>query len=222
MDMTEYENELEEYMMAHSEPEPPVLVELRRVTHLNVMRPRMLSGNMQGQFLKMLCQLMGAKRVLEIGTYTGYAAISMAMGLPEGGLLHTIDVNDELEEMVRQYIERSGLEKKIRFHVGDALEIIPQLEESFDLVFIDADKRQYAEYYDRVFDKVRPGGLIVADDILWDGKVTKEQEKDAQTRGIIAFNEKIRADERVEKLILPLRHGLFLIRKKDEFIMDEL
>ena len=166
--MLEMNVELEQYILAHSEPESKVLTELSRATHLNVLRPRMLSGNLQGQFLKMICRMIGAHRVLEIGTYTGYAAISMASGLEEGGMLHTIDVNDELEDFTRQYIEKSGLQERIVFHVGDACQIIPELNEIFDLVFIDADKREYSEYYKLVFDKVRSGGMIVADDVLWD------------------------------------------------------
>lgn len=212
--MIEVNNELEKYIETHSEPEPSVLAELSRVTHLKTLRPRMLSGNIQGQFLKMMCRLLGAKRVLEIGTFTGYAAISMAMGLEEGGKVHTIDINDEIEDFTREYIAKSGLEDRIVFHVGDACEIIPQLEETFDLVFIDADKRQYTEYYRLIFDKVRPGGLIFADDVLWDGKVLDEASRDAQTKGILAFNEYVQADERVENLLLPFRHGLMLIRKK--------
>lgn len=209
------DTELENYINAHSEPEPPVLTELVRKTHLSVMRPRMLSGNLQGQFLKMLCEMLQARCVLEIGTYTGYAAIRMAMGLKPGAVLHTIDINDELEEMVRDFIRRSGMEDRICFHIGDACEVIPELEEEFDLVFIDGDKRQYAEYYRLVIDKVRPGGILVADDVLWDGKVVDGEEvKDPQTRGIIAFNEEICRDQRVEKVILPVRHGLTLIRKK--------
>ena len=207
-------SELEKYIEEHTETEPGVLGELSRATHLEVLRPRMLSGNVQGQFLKMICRMVKAKRVLEIGTYTGYAAISMAMGLEEDGLLHTIDINDEIEDFTREYISRSGLEERIRFHVGDACDIIPRLEEMFDVVFIDADKREYLEYYKLVFDKVRPGGIILADDVLWDGKVLEENPNDAQTKGIIAFNDHIRADRRVEKVMLPLRHGLFMIRKK--------
>ena len=150
--MLEMDAELEQYILAHSEPESEVLAELSRATHLNVLRPRMLSGNLQGQFLKMICRMIGARRVLEIGTYTGYAAISMAAGLEEGGVLHTIDVNDELEDFTRCYMEKSGLQERIVFHVGDACEIIPTLDEVFDLVFIDADKREYSEYYRLVFD----------------------------------------------------------------------
>lgn len=212
--MIEVNSELDKYIEAHSEPESPVLGELSRVTHLKTLRPRMLSGNMQGQFLKMMCRLVQAKRVLEIGTFTGYAAISMAMGLEEGGLVHTIDINYEIEDFAREFIAKSGLEDKILFHVGDACEVIPQLEETFDLVFIDADKRQYTDYYKLIFDKVRPGGLILADDVLWDGKVLDETNRDAQTKGILAFNEYVQADDRVENILLPFRHGLMLIRKK--------
>lgn len=212
--MIEVNTELEKYIEAHSEPEPPVLEELSRVTHLKTLRPRMLSGNMQGQFLKMMCRLVNAKRVLEIGTFTGYAAISMAMGLEAGGMVHTIDINDEIEDFAREFMAKSGLEEKIVFHVGDACEIIPQLDEFFDLVFIDADKRQYIDYYNLIFEKVRPGGLILADDVLWDGKVVDEASRDAQTKGILAFNEYVQADNRVENVLLPFRHGLMLIRKK--------
>lgn len=212
----EWTPEIEAYIEAHSEQEPEILAALRRATHLQVMRPRMLSGNLQGQFLKMLCRLTGARRVLELGTYTGYAALSMAEGLREDGLVYTIDINDEIEDLVREYIFRSGWGHRIRFLVGDVCELVPGLQETFDLVFIDADKRQYSDYYRLIFDKVRPGGLIVADDVLWEGKVVTGQGKpDAQTRGILAFNELVTADERVEKLILPVRHGLMLIRKKE-------
>ncbi len=206
--------ELEAYIAEHSEQEPPILAELNRTTHLNVMRPRMLSGNLQGQFLKMLCGLIGARRVLEIGTYTGYAAISMAMGVVDGGMVHTIDINDELEDMVRDFVHRSGMEERICFHVGDACEVIPRLDELFDLVFIDADKRQYLDYYHLVFDRVRPGGMIGADDVLWDGKVVDARSRDAQTRGILEFNDFVHSDSRVENILLPVRHGLMLIRKK--------
>lgn len=212
----ELEPELEEYIEAHTEREPEVLAHLARATHQKILRPRMLSGNMQGQFLKMLCRMIRAERVLEIGTFTGYAAIAMAMGLEEGGLLHTIDINDEIEDFTREYIDRSGLEQRIVFHIGDACVIIPQLQEQFDMVFIDADKRQYAEYYRLVFNLVRPGGIIVADDVLWDGKVVEAESRDAQTRGILEFNELVQHDPRVENILLPVRHGLMLIRKKEE------
>lgn len=206
--------ELEEYMDRHSEQEPELLTLLSRATHQKILRPRMLSGNVQGQFLKMLCRMIGASRVLEIGTFTGYAAISMAMGLNEDGLVYTIDINDEIEDFTRDYINRSGVGDRIVFCIGDACAIIPELDECFDLVFIDADKRQYSAYYHQVFDKVRPGGLIVADDVLWDGKVVGAEARDAQTRGILEFNEMVQADDRVENILLPLRHGLMLVRKK--------
>jgi O-methyltransferase family protein len=212
--MLELNSELEQYILMHSEPESEVLAELSRATHLQVLRPRMLSGNLQGQFLKMICRMIGARRVLEIGTYTGYAAISMASGLAEGGVVHTIDVNDELEDFTRGFIEKSGLEERIVFHVGDACEIIPRLDEVFDLVFIDADKREYSKYYHLVFDKVRAGGMIIADDVLWDGKVADPNVKlDAQTQGILEFNDMVQADSRVENVLLPVRHGLMMIRK---------
>ena len=206
---------LEEYMERHTEAEPEILRQLARETHCRMLLPRMLSGNMQGQLLKMLCRLARARRVLEIGTYTGYSALAMASGMEEGGVLHTIDINDELEDFVRDYIQRSGMEGRIMFHVGDACQVIPEIDEVFDLVFIDADKRQYPDYYRLVFDKVRPGGLIVADDVLWDGKVADgTQQHDPQTRGILAFNDLVQEDGRVENILLPVRHGLMLIRKK--------
>ncbi len=205
---------MEDYIEAHTEPEPEILTELSRATHRKILRPRMLSGNMQGQFLKMLCRMNKAHRVLEIGTFTGYASIAMAMGLEEGGVLHTIDINDEIEEFTRTYIARSGLADRIVFHIGDACEVIPRLTERFDLVFIDADKRLYPEYYRLVFDKVVPGGIIVADDVLWDGKVVEPDSRDAQTRGILEFNELVQRDDRVENILLPVRHGLMVIRKK--------
>lgn len=205
---------MEDYIESHTEPEPEILTELSRATHRKILRPRMLSGNMQGQFLKMLCRMNKAHRVLEIGTFTGYASIAMAMGLEEGGVLHTIDINDEIEEFTRTYIARSGLADRIVFHIGDACEVIPRLTERFDLVFIDADKRLYPEYYRLVFDKVVPGGIIVADDVLWDGKVVEPDSRDAQTRGILEFNELVQRDDRVENILFPVRHGLMVIRKK--------
>lgn len=214
--MLELSSELEEYIISHSEAEPEVLARLSRATHQKILRPRMLSGNMQGQLLKMLCRMNDARRVLEIGTFTGYAAISMAMGMDAGSRVDTIDINDEIEDFTRAFIRESGLEERIVFHIGDACDIIPQLEGFFDLVFIDADKRQYAEYYRLVFDKVRPGGLIVADDVLWEGKVVDADCRDAQTRGILEFNELVQRDDRVENILLPIRHGLMLVRKKSK------
>lgn len=212
--MMEISPELKEYIEQHTAEEPEVLVRLSRETHQKILRPRMLSGNMQGQFLKMICQMVRAKRVLEIGTFTGYAAISMAMGMEEDGILHTIDINDELEDFTRSYLDESGYGERIVFHIGDACRVIPEIDEVFDLVFIDADKRQYPAYYHLVFDKLRPGGWIIADDVLWDGKVLEEESRDAQTRGIQEFNRLVSEDTWVENILLPLRHGLMLARKK--------
>lgn len=207
--------ELDEYIDNHCDAESVVLQELTRETHIRTLRPRMLSGRLQGRFLKMLCQLIGAKRVLEIGTFTGYAAISMAEAMPSDGKVITIDINDELEELTTKFIEKSGLKERVEFLIGDACNIVPSLNETFDLVFIDADKRSYSKYFDIVFDYVRPGGLIVADDVLWSGKVLEDKSHyDSQTQGILDFNEKIVADDRVEKVMLPVRHGLYLIRKR--------
>ena len=207
--------EFDEYIDNHCDTESLVLQELTRETHIRTLRPRMLSGRLQGRFLKMLCQLIGAKRVLEIGTFTGYAAISMAEAMPSDGKVITIDINDELEELTTKFIEKSGLKERVEFLIGDACNIVPSLNETFDLVFIDADKRSYSKYFDIVFDYVRQGGLIVADDVLWSGKVLEDKSHyDSQTQGILDFNEKIVADDRVEKVMLPVRHGLYLIRKR--------
>lgn len=207
--------ELDEYIDNHCDAESLVLQELTRETHIRTLRPRMLSGRLQGRFLKMLCELIGAKRVLEIGTFTGYAAISMAEAMPSDGKVITIDINDELEELTTKFIDKSGLKERVEFLIGDACNIVPSLNETFDLVFIDADKRSYSKYFDIVFDYVRPGGLIVADDVLWSGKVLEDKSHyDSQTQGILDFNEKIVADDRVEKVMLPVRHGLYLIRKR--------
>ena len=206
---------IEEYILSHSDDEGALLKALERDAHVNLLRPRMLSGHLQGRILKMFCRMMQPRRVLEIGTYTGYATLCLAEGLPEDGLVHTLEINDEMEDFIFKYLNQSPLQEKIRVHFGDALEIIPQLDEQFDLVFIDADKRLYSAYYDLVFPKVRAGGLILADNTLWDGKVVENiPASDKQSLGILAFNEKIKQDERVEKVILPLRDGLTMIWKK--------
>ncbi|MCF2660084.1 MAG: class I SAM-dependent methyltransferase [Parabacteroides sp.] len=206
---------IEEYILSHSDDEGALLKALERDAHVNLLRPRMLSGHLQGRILKMFCRMMQPRRVLEIGTYTGYATLCLAEGLPEDGLVHTLEINDEMEDFIFKYLNQSPLQEKIRVHFGDAMEIIPQLDEQFDLVFIDADKRLYSAYYDLVFPKVRAGGLILADNTLWDGKVVETiPASDKQSLGILAFNEKIKQDERVEKVILPLRDGLTMIWKK--------
>ncbi len=221
---------LDEYVRAHIDPEPALLHQVQRLTHLRLTYPRMCSGHLQGRLLKMLCQMVNAHRILELGTYSGYSALSMAEGLtpdPVTGIeeLHTIEVFDEIEDFLRDVMSRAGdLGKKIHLHFGDALSLITKIseelgvrsEELWDLVFIDADKRCYNEYYDLVLPYVRSGGLIIADNTLWDGKVLdpNPKESDTQTRGLQAFNDRIAQDTRVEKVILPMRDGLTIIRKK--------
>ncbi len=210
------EETIDDYILSHSDDEGALLTALTRDANVNLLRPRMLSGHLQGRILKMFCRMMRPHRVLEIGTYTGYATLCLAEGLDEDALVHTIEINDEMEDFIRKYLEQSPYQDKIRLHIGNALDIIPQLGETFDLVFIDADKRLYSSYYDLVFPWVRPGGLILADNTLWDGKVIDEKipQSDRQTLGILAFNDKIKQDNRVEKVILPLRDGLTMIWKK--------
>lgn len=206
---------IEEYILSHSDPEGELLATLSRDANVNLLRPRMLSGHLQGRILKMFCRMLSPRRVLEIGTYTGYATLCLAEGLADDGRVDTIEINDEMEDFIRKYLDQSPLNEKIRLHIGDAMEIIPGLQETYDLVFIDADKRLYTNYYDLVFPLIRPGGIILADNTLWDGKVVEETvASDKQTQGILAFNEKIKNDERVEKVILPLRDGLTIIWKK--------
>lgn len=206
---------LDEYILSHSDEEGALLAALNRDANVNLLRPRMLSGHLQGRVLKMFCRMLRPRRVLEIGTYTGYATLCMAEGLEEDACIHTIEINDEMEDFILKYLDRSPFRDRIELHLGDALQIIPRLEETFDLVFIDADKRLYSDYFELVFPKVRPGGLILADNTLWDGKVLEEPHpSDKQTMGILHFNEKIKEDPRVEKVILPLRDGLTMIWKK--------
>lgn len=208
--------ELEDYINRQTETEPEHLYRLNRETHIKVLQPRMLSGHLQGRVLSMLSHMIKPKRVLEIGTYTGYSALCMAEGLAEDGEIHTIDINDELEEMVQKHVERAGFTGRIHMHIGNALDIIPKLPGSFDLVFIDADKTNYSNYYDLIIDRLMPGAYIIADNVLWSGKVLdKEQlEKDPDTAGIHAFNQKIQADDRVQNVLFPVRDGLMVIRKK--------
>ncbi len=204
---------LQNYLLQHCEVEPELLQRINRETHLKILLPRMLSGHYQGRVLKMLCNLIHAQRILEIGTFTGYATLCMAESLAENGLIYTIDINEELEDFTRQNFETSGLADKINFIIGNAVTVIPTLNEVFDLVFIDADKKNNYTYYQLVFDKVRAGGLIIVDNVLWSGKIA-DGATDADSKRIDDFNKIITADNRVEKLILPVRDGLFLIRKK--------
>jgi len=206
---------IDKYILDHIEPEDAILKELDRETHLNVVGARMISGHLQGQVLTMLSNMIRPQFILEIGTFTGYSAICLAKGLKENGKLITIEIDDELESIAKKYFEKAGVQYKIEQRIGAALEIIPTLIQTFDLVFIDAHKPEYPAYYDAVFQKVRNGGFIVADNTLWSGKVlNKPAEDDFQTRGIIEFNSMIKNDERVEKVILPLRDGMTIIRKK--------
>jgi len=205
---------LQQYAERHTTPEAPVLAELNRETNMKTDLPVMLSGHLQGAALKMISLMIRPRRILEIGTFTGYSAICLAQGLTEDGHLHTIDINEELEEMSAAHFRKAGVDHKITQHTGDAATIIPGIGEQFDLVFIDADKPGYARYYDLVFDKVRPGGFILADNVLYDGEVIlPEAEQSKNAKAIRAFNEKINADPRVEHVLLPVRDGIMLIRK---------
>jgi caffeoyl-CoA O-methyltransferase len=204
---------LENYIEEHSSAEDEVLRELARETYLKVPMPQMLSGRVQGQFLQTISSLISPQRILEIGTYTGYSGICLARGLATGGLLITIDINEELEGLVSNYVTKAGLRAQVKQLVGDATKIIPTLSETFDLVFIDADKQNYSAYYDLVFDKLRPGGYIIADNVLWSGKVLEIQ-KDKDTLAIDNYNKNVAADKRVENFIIPLRDGLSIARKK--------
>jgi predicted O-methyltransferase YrrM len=207
-------DKLENYITDHTSAEQEVLRELNRETHVKVLFPRMMSGHLQGKFLQMVSWMIRPGRVLEIGTYTGYSAICLAGGLKDQGVVHTIEINPELEDIILKYVVKAGLSDKIQLHIGDAIDIIPDLDETFDLVFIDADKENYLNYYHLVFDKVREGGFILADNALWDGKVVEEKKRyDKETEGIIKFNDFVQNDDRVENVLLPVRDGIMIIRK---------
>ncbi len=209
-----HSEELEKYILDHTKAEDDLLAQLNRETHLKVIYPRMLSGHLQGKYLEMISHMIKPKSILEIGTYTGYSAICMAKGLSVDGILHTIEINPELNSFSEKYFEKAGLKYKIQQHTGSALDIIPHLNESFDLVFIDADKENYLAYYKLVFDKVNTGGFILADNALWDGKVLENIKKqDKETKGIDVFNKYIQQDKNVENMLLPLRDGIMMIRK---------
>ncbi len=201
-----------DYAEMHTSPESPMLQSLERETHLKMLRPGMLSGKLQGRLLSMFSYMLRPSAILEIGTFTGYSALCLAEGLAENGILDTIEANEEYEPVIRKYIAAAGLENKIRLHIGDALKIIPTLKKTFDLVFIDAGKRDYPQYYDQVFGKVRPGGFIIADNVLWKGKVT-EDNQDVDTAILNGFNKRMLNDPRVENILLPLRDGLMVARK---------
>ncbi|MEM8967795.1 MAG: O-methyltransferase [Bacteroidota bacterium] len=206
---------IENYVQEHSTLETPLLNELRRETYLKVLMPHMVSGPVQGSVLAMLVRMIRPQRILEIGTFTGYSAIWMASAMPSGGKLITLDINEELSEMVQKYIHRSELQDVIEPKIGNALEIIPTLEETFELVFIDADKANYPHYYELALGKLRSGGFIIADNVLWHGKVVDSDKKvDAKTQVLKDFNAFIQQDSRVENVLLPIRDGLMVAQKK--------
>lgn len=203
-----------EYALQYSTAEDPVLYRLYRETNLKTVYPHMISGHLQGKLLEMISHMIRPDRILEIGTFTGYSAICLARGLSEKGLLHTIDINDELTEMAFKYFGQAGLAEKIILHTGDAREIIPGLRDNFDLVFIDGDKEQYLEYYSQIIKKVKTGGFIIADNVLWGGKVLPGYTgRDKETAGIDEFNRFVAKDTCVEKILLPFRDGWFILRK---------
>lgn len=209
-----FSKELYDYAEKYTTPETAELAALNRETNLKVELPVMLSGHLQGAFLKMISSMIQPKTILEIGTYTGYSAICLAQGLQEEGHLHTIDINEELQDLCFRYFCDAGLDKKITQHIGKAADIIPTLQQAFDLVFIDADKQNYHLYYDLVFDAVPVGGYILADNVLYDGEVTlPEEERSKNAKAIHAFNEKIKNDPRVEHVLVPIRDGIMMMKK---------
>ncbi len=207
--------EITKYIENHTTAEDPILSELSRETHLKALYPQMLSGHLQGRFLEFISRMLQPEHILEIGTFTGYSAICLAKGLKKSGKLITIEKNDELSGFPVKYFKKAGISEQVELIIGDALDILPTLEPTFDLVFIDAEKKDYSNYYDLVFEKVKPGGYILADNVLWYGRVVENPDTfDKETQGIVAFNKLIAEDSRVENMILPLRDGIMLIRKK--------
>lgn len=206
---------LQQYVEVHTEPEPSLLKKINQDTNKEVLRPRMLSGHFQGRVLSLLSHMIRPKSILEIGTYTGYSAIALAEGMEKDGSIVTIDKNDELEDRVRGYFEKAGLSKSINYIVGDALNILPDLTGPFDLVFIDADKENYKRYYDLVFDKLKTGGYVLVDNVLWSGKVLdyKKDNLDIDTQAIVEFNDYVHKDNRVQNVLFPIRDGLMILRK---------
>jgi predicted O-methyltransferase YrrM len=204
---------LEQYIGDHITEEDPVLEDLYRQTHIRFINPNMVSGHLQGKLLELISKMIRPKNILEIGTFTGYSAICLAKGLKKGGRLVTLETNDELKAFSDSYFKRAGVDSKITQITGNALEIIPKLDEKFDLVFLDGDKREYIDYYRLIIDKVTPGGFILADNVLWGGQVLDKDTTDIQARGIIDFNEMIMNEKNIEEVIIPVRDGLMLIRK---------
>ena len=210
------QKEIEEYAEAHTSPENLLLKKITRDTFLEVLQPRMLSGHYQGRVLSMISKLINPKTILEIGTYTGYSALCLVEGLQKDGVLHTIDINEELFGFQRKYFDESGFGNQIHQHLGNALEIIPKIETSFDLVFIDADKENYCNYFEIIINKLKPGGVILSDNVLWSGKVldTEFKKEDTSTPALIEYNKLLKTDKRIETVLLPIRDGLTISRKK--------
>ena len=209
------ESGIKKYTLDHSSPEDPLLYNLYRQTYLKLYHPRRTTEHLSGLFLEMISKMIRPSRILEIGTFSGYGTICLSKGLKEGGIIHSIEINDELEDFVLDNFEKAGISSKVVLHIGDALQIIPELNESFDMIFIDAEKDQYSEYFDLIIDKVKSGGFILADNVLWSGKVIEENiaNNDHFTKGILQFNKKIQDDQRVENLLLPIYDGIMTIRK---------
>ena len=208
-------SDLEDYIQNHSENEPKLLQELTRETHLKVVRPRMLTGHFQGRVLSVLSKIIYPKNILEIGTYTGYSALCLAEGMQKDGQLHTIDINEELVDFQRKYFDKSDFGRQIFQHTGSALDIIPNLDVTFDLVFIDADKPNYSNYFHLVIDKLNSGGIILSDNVLWHGKVVAPlDKKDLSTKAVLDYNTLLKNDDRIETVLLPIRDGLTISRKK--------
>lgn len=208
--------QLDDYVVAHTENEPKLLQALTRETYQKILQPRMLSGHYQGRVLSMISKLVNPKHILEIGTYTGYSALCLAEGMQTDGELHTIDINEELFDFQRKYFDQSNYAAQIHQHLGNALDIIPKLNTTFDLVFIDADKENYPAYFDCIIDKLNPGGIILSDNVLWSGKIldTTFKKEDTSTPALIAYNKLLKDDPRIETVLLPIRDGLTISRKK--------
>ena len=207
--------ELDDYVVKHSENEPQLLQRLNRETYQKILQPRMLSGHYQGRILSLISKLVNPKNILEIGTYTGYSALCLAEGMQDSGELHTIDINEELHDFQRKYFDKSGYGTQIIQHTGNALDIIPQLDKIFDLIFIDADKENYSNYFHCVIDKLNSGGIILSDNVLWSGKVIEPvKADDTSTKALIVYNKLLKEDQRIETVLLPIRDGLAISRKK--------
>lgn len=209
-----FDHSVDQYIEQHTTPADALLNELERQTYVKILRPQMVSGHLQGKVLEMMCRMICPKRVLEIGTFTGYSALCMVAGMPDDSTLHTIDINDELEDFTRSFFNRSPFANRIVYHLGDARQIIPMLGGQFDLIFIDADKREYPDYYQLAIENVRIGGFIIADDVLWYGKINADApQNDTYTQGLQQFNEIVQTDPRVENVLFPIRDGLMVMQR---------